>query len=217
VTDAGYEILSVDELDRYPGSADDAPVLLPLRRRVGFHPFGVNCWAAPTVGAHVIERHFERDGDEELYVVVRGRATFTVGDETFVADPGTFVHVTPGTLREAIADDPKTIVLALGAKPGVVWEPAPWEDFHVAFAARRSGDTAAARALIAAALAQHPDAWQGQYNAACFEALEGEVDEAFEHLRRAFELGPPEIADYARDDNDFVALQTDPRWPELVR
>ena len=213
---SGYEILSVDELDRYPGAAADAPILLPLRRRVGFRPFGVNCWAAPAAGAHVIERHDERDGDEELYVVVRGHATFTVGSETIAAREGTLVHVPANTMREAIAVDADTLVLALGAKPGEAWEPAPWEDFHVAFASRRTGDAAAARALVEAALAAHPDAWQGRYNAACFEALEVDVDAAFAQLERALELGPPEVRDYARDDSDFAVLHDDPRWTELL-
>jgi hypothetical protein len=216
VSERGYEILSIDDLDRHPGATHDAPVLLPLRRRIGFRPFGVNCWMPQAAGGHVIERHYERDGDEELYVVVRGRATFTVGDETFDATAGTFVHVAPGTLREAIADDEGTVVLALGAEPGKAWEPAPWEDFYVAFAARRAGDVGAARALIAETLARHPDAWQGQYNAACFEALEGEVEAAFVHLRRALELGPPDIRDYVADDGDLAGLHADPRWRELV-
>ena len=216
MSEPGYEILSIDDLDRYPGATDEAPVLLPLRRRVGFHPFGVNCWTAPAVGSHVIERHYERDGDDELYVVVRGHATFTVGDETFDASPGTLVHVTPGTLREAIADEEETVVLAVGAKPGKPWEPAPWEDFHVAFASRRRGTVGAARALIAEALARHPNAWQGQYNAACFEALEGDAEAAFAHLRRTLELGPAEARDYVLDDDDFAGLRDDPRWRELV-
>jgi hypothetical protein len=164
----------------------------------------------------VIERHYEHDGVEELYVVVRGSATFTVGDETFGATAGTLVHVPPGTLREALADDGETIVLAVGAKAGEAWEPAPWEDFHVAFATRRAGDVPAARAAVADVLARHPGQWQGEYNAACFEALEGETDAAFAHLQRAIELGPREVAEYARDDADFAALQSDPRWAEVV-
>ena len=212
----GYEILSIDDLDRYPGGTDDAPILLALRRRLGFRPFGVNCWVAPAVGGRVIERHYERDGVEELYVVVRGRATFALGEETFDAPSGTLVHATPGTMREAVAVDEGTVVLALGATPGEAYEPSPWEDFHVAFAARRAGDVSTARALVADALARHPDAWQGQYNAACFEALAGEADAAFTHLRRAVELSPEDIRDFALDDADFAGLRADPRWTELV-
>jgi hypothetical protein len=216
MSDAGYEILSIDDLDRFPGATDDAPILLPVRRRLGFRPFGVNCWSASAVGSHVIERHFEQDGVEELYVVLRGRATFTVGEETFDAPAGTLVHVPPRTLREAFAAEEGTVVLAAGAKAGEAWEPAPWEDFHVAFATRRAGDPAAARAAIAEVLARYPDAWQGQYNAACFEALEGETDAAFAHLRRAVHLGPPEVRGYVRDDDDFAGLRADPRWDEYV-
>ncbi len=216
MSDTGYEILSIDDLDRFPGATDDAPILLPVRRRVGFRPFGVNCWTAPAVGAHVIERHFEQDGVEELYVVVRGRATFTVGDETFDATAGTLVHVPPRTLREAFAAEEGTVVLAVGAKAGEAWEPAPWEDFHVAFATRRAGDAPTARAAIAEVLARYPNAWQGQYNAACFEALEGETDAAFAHLQRAVALGPPEVREYVRDDEDFAGLRSDPRFLEAV-
>jgi hypothetical protein len=216
MSDPGYEILSIDDLDRFPGATDDAPILLPVRRRVGFRPFGVNCWTAAAVGSHVIERHFEHDGVEELYVVVRGRATFTVGDRTFDAPAGTLVHAPPKTLREAFAAEDGTVVLAAGAKAGEAWEPAPWEDFHVAFATRRTGDAATARAAIAEVLARFPRAWQGQYNAACFEALEGETDAAFAHLQRALELGPPEVREYVRDDDDFAGLRSDPRFTEAV-
>jgi hypothetical protein len=216
MNDSGYEILSIDDLDAYPGATDDAPILLALRRRVGFRPFGVNCWTAPAVGGRVIERHYERDGDEELYVVVRGRAAFTLGEVTFDAPAGTLVHAKPGTLREAFAVDEGTVVLALGATEGEAFEPSPWEDFHVAFAARRAGDVGAARTLITETLALHPDAWQGQYNAACFEALEGESDAAFTYLRRSVELGPAHIRDHALADDDLAALRDDPRWTELI-
>jgi hypothetical protein len=213
----GYEILSLDDLDRYPGSNAEAPVLMPLRRRLGFRPFGLNCWAAQAVGKHVIERHYERDGDEELYVVVRGRATFTTGDETFEAPAGTLVHCTPGTLREALAAEEGTLVVAAGAKPGEVFEPSPWEDFAVAFAQARAGDVASARALVADTLARHPGTWQGEYNAACFEALHGDPEQAFAHLVHALRLAPREVGEFGPDDPDLVALHADHRWEELFR
>ena len=39
--DAGYEIVSIDDLDRYT-TPQGSQVLRPLRRRIGFHQFGVN-------------------------------------------------------------------------------------------------------------------------------------------------------------------------------
>ncbi len=210
----GYQVLSLDDLDRLT-STDGTLTLLPLRRTVGFRPFGVNAWLGARAGDQVIERHRERDGDEELYVVVRGRATFTLGEETFAAPEGTLVHATPGTLREAVAADDDTIVLAVGAKPGKPWQPAAWEDFFVAFAYRAAGRIDEARALVADTLARHPGTWQGPFNAACFEALEGDDDAAFAQLRVAYDRAPALIAEYAPKDGDLARLQSDPRWQEV--
>ncbi len=211
----GYQVLALDDLERLP-STDGSLTLLPLRRTIGFRPFGVNAWLGAKAGDHVIERHSERGGDEELYVVVRGRATFTVGEETLDAPAGTLVHLPPGTLREAVAAEDETLVLAAGAKPGIAWEPAPWEDFYVAFAYRSSGKVSEARALVEETLARHPDTWQGEFNAACFEALEGDDDAAFDHLRLAIERGPGDVRALAADDGDLARLRADARWQEVV-
>jgi hypothetical protein len=66
-------------------------------------------------------------------------------------------------------------------------------------------------------LARHPDTWQGEYNAACFEALEQDADAAFAHLRRAHQLNPEVIAKYAPDDDDLESIRGDPRWTELLK
>lgn len=210
----GYRVLALGDLERLT-STDGTLTLLPLRRTIGFRPFGVNAWLGAKAGDHVIERHREQDGDEELYVVVQGRATFTLGEETVDAPVGMFVHAIPGTLREAIAAEDDTIVLAVGAKPGEAWNPAPWEDFYVAFAHRAAGQVDEARALVADTLARHPGTWQGEYNAACFEALEGDDDAAFAHLRLAHDRAPDVIEKYAPDDSDLSRLHADPRWREL--
>jgi tetratricopeptide (TPR) repeat protein len=212
---SGYEVLSLDELDRYPAATGATQVLLPIRRRLGFRPFGVNAWLGENVGDHIIERHREAGGHEELYVVLRGVANFTLGEETFEAPVGTIVHAKPGTLREATAAEPSTIVLAVGAKRGEAFTPSPWEDFHVAFALLKRGDERDARALMEQTLERDPDAWQGAYNAGCFEAIAGRPDEALEWLRQAVERGGPEVKGYADDDPDFDALRDDPRYTAL--
>ena len=210
----GYRVLSIDDLDRLK-STDGELTLLPLRRTIGFRPFGVNAWLGEHTGDQVIERHREPDGDEELYVVVRGRASFTLGEEAFEAPAGTLVHAKPGMLREAIALEDDTVVLAVGAKQGTVWEPAGWEDFYVAFAHRAAGRVDEGRAVVADALARQPGTWQGPYNAACFEALAGDDDAAFAHLQVAYGRAPATIAKYAAGDGDLARLQSDPRWQEL--
>jgi quercetin dioxygenase-like cupin family protein len=214
VSARNYGVVSLDELERYPAMGG-APVLMPLRRRLDVRAFGINCWTAP-VGAAVIERHREPEGDEEVYVVLRGRARFTVDDETFDAGPGTVVHVRPDTVREAIAVEPETLVLAVGAKPGEAFEPKSWEDAQIAFAEAYARGEDEARALLGEMLAREPDAWQPAYNAASFEALAGNTDAAFEHLERALALGPPRVRQLAANGEDFAALRSDPRWQELI-
>jgi quercetin dioxygenase-like cupin family protein len=215
VSARNYGVVSLDELERYPAMGG-APVLMPVRRLLDVRAFGINCWTAP-VGAAVIERHSEPDGDEEVYVVVRGRARFSIGEETFEAGPATLVHVRPDTVREAVAIEPETLVLAIGAKPGEVFEPKSWEDNQIAFAEAYARGEEEARALLGEMLARDPDAWQPAYNAACFEALIGNAEVAFEHLARALELGPPRVRQLAADGDDFAALRSDPRWQQLLR
>ena len=65
MSDGGYQILSIDDLDRYTTPAG-TQVLRPLRRRLDFKPFGVNVWVGEHAGDHVIEPHREPKGPEEL-------------------------------------------------------------------------------------------------------------------------------------------------------
>jgi hypothetical protein len=67
-----------------------------------------------------------------------------------------------------------------------------------------------ARALLAEELARDPNAWQPAYNAACFEALTENADAAFEHLARAFALGPERVRRLAANGEDFAALRSGP-------
>jgi hypothetical protein len=212
VTGERFAVAHLDELERLPTAS--GPLWRPIRSRLDVRAFGVNAWTGEHVGDRVIERHREPDGPEELYVVLEGHATFTVGDEQVDAPRGTFVYVPPDTFREAVAAEPDTVVLAVGAKAGEAWEPKPWEDFHVALAYLAAGRTDEARGLVDDTLARHPGTWQGEYNAACFEALEGNTDAAFEHLRTAYDRAPDEVPKYA-DDHDLQSLRGDPRWTEL--
>jgi tetratricopeptide (TPR) repeat protein len=106
-------------------------------------------------------------------------------------------------------------VLAVGAKPGVVFEPSPWEDIFVANAYADKGDLEGARALIAAALEKHPDAWQGFFNAGCLEARSGDPERAFDYLQRAIEL-EPDAREHAQKDSDFDSIRADERFRSLV-
>jgi tetratricopeptide (TPR) repeat protein len=209
---SGYEIAHLDDLERLP--VDDQGLLWrPIRRRFGISAFGTNAWTAANVGDRVLEEHHERDGHEEMYFVAAGRATFTLGDDEHDAPAGTLVFARPGTRRGAIAQEPGTTIVAIGAKPGVVFKPSEWEEWYAASAYRRLGRDEEARKLMDASIAANPDAWQGYYNLACFEALDGRREEAIAALQRALELDPDEVRKYAATDPDFESIRDDPRFP----
>jgi mannose-6-phosphate isomerase-like protein (cupin superfamily) len=211
---SGYEILTLAELERYPSENHGDSRLLPLRRRLGLRAFGANAWTAE-VGKQVVPRHWEESGNEELYVVVAGRATFHVGDETQEAPAGTLVYVPAGTVRQAFAQEPGTIVLAVGATPGEAFAAHGWDDVVVAFAEAKAGRVDAGRAVMREVAARWPDEWGPAYNLACFEARFGDADAAFEHLRRAVTISE-EARALAGEDSDLARLHDDRRWQELV-
>src|SRR5436190_24255380 len=107
-------------------------------------------------------------------------------------------------------------MVAVGARPGEVFEPKSWEDFQVAFAQAQAQRDGEARAFLAEMLARDPSAWRPAYNAACFEALTGNADAAFEHLARALALGPERVRKLAANGEDFAPLWSDPRWQRLM-
>ena len=100
----------------------------PVRRTLGIRAFGTNAYVADA-GQDVIEDHTESDGAEEMYVVVRGHARFTVDDEELDAPAGTivFLHV-PDARRRAVAVADGTTVLAVGGIPGRAHEISDWEE-----------------------------------------------------------------------------------------
>jgi tetratricopeptide (TPR) repeat protein len=209
VTDKNYGVARIEDLDSYPIENQDGLTWRPVRRHFGISSFGVNAYTADKVGQRVVEEHREEDGHDELYVVVSGRATFTLDGEEHDAPAGTLVHCKPGALREAVAAEPGTTVLGIGAKAGEVFQPSGWEWTFAGMSLLNQGDEPAARAQFKAGLEAYPDAWQGYYNLACAEARLGNRDEALAQLRRAAEIDQGVVTKYAPNDEDFASLKDD--------
>jgi uncharacterized cupin superfamily protein len=210
---SGYEVLALDELETadHRGSR-----LIPLRHALGYRAAGVNAWIADA-GGQLVPPHREDSGHEELYAVVRGRATFTLGEEPVDAPAGTFVFAPPAVHRTAVAAEDSTIVLAVGGTVGEPFRGGSWDTFAVADTLRRAGRVDEGRAVMRREMEARPDDWALPYNAACLEALSGEADEAFRWLHRALELNRIEIYDYLREDADLDAIRGDARFQELLR
>jgi hypothetical protein len=122
----------VAALDEIPGQRwDNGLEWRPVRHHLGIEAFGAGAWLGDR-GIELIEEHTEEaggaDGHEELYLVVRGRARFTVAGEEIDAPAGTFVSVPdPAAARSAVAEEDGTAILAVGAPRGRAYEVAPWE------------------------------------------------------------------------------------------
>ncbi len=209
-------IARIDDLERYPISGQEGLTWRPVRRHFDIKAFGVNAYTAEEAGQRVVEEHREESGHEELYVVISGRATFMVDGEEHDAPTGTLVHCTPGTLRGAVAAEPDTTVLGIGAKPGEVFQPSGWEWVFAGVSLLDQGDEEGARRELQAGIDANPGAWQGPFNLACIEARLGNNDEALAQLERAAELDREQVAKYAPDDEDFASVKDDPRFLALT-
>jgi mannose-6-phosphate isomerase-like protein (cupin superfamily) len=207
-----FAVAALDELDAIPVS--HGLVWRPVRRRFDLRGFGVNAYTADEVGGQVVEDHTEGQyGHEELYVVVRGRATFTLDGTDVDAPAGTAVHLAdPQVRRVAHAQTEDAAVLALGGRAGEPFRISAWETSFAAIPAMRAERWDEALALYGEALAIQPDDGRLVYNLACTEARAGRHLDALLHLQRAVEL-LPEAARWAQTDSDFAAIHGEPGFP----
>jgi tetratricopeptide (TPR) repeat protein len=209
----GWQAVRLDEIEPIP-VVNGTLLWRPVRRTLDIGAFGINAYLAPRAGDDVVEEHTEQVlGHEEVYVVLTGRATFTLDEESLDAPAGTVVFVRdPAVKRHARAAEPETTVLAVGGLRGGAYEPSPWEDFFAAERHRTAGDYEAYAAELTEALERRPDHPATLYNLACAESLAGRADQALEHLERALEL-MPEWRDIAQKDQDLALLRERHDWP----
>jgi tetratricopeptide (TPR) repeat protein len=189
-----------------------------VRHELGITAFGVNSWVGPNVGDRVIPEHAEdQEGDQdELYIVVRGRARFEVGDDTVDAPQGTLVYVPAGpTRRTAFAEEAGTMVLAVGATAGKAFEVHGWEFWGPLHDLYAAGDYEGVIAKGRETIEANPQYGMPLYNLACCESLAAHPQDAIKHLRAAIEASPM-FRDLARDDSDFDAIREEPGFAELV-
>jgi len=191
---------------------------IPVREHLGIQAFGINAFTPGEDGRLVGDHDETGTGQEELYIVVDGHATFELDGETVDAPAGTYVYVGPEVRRKATGEG---TVLCIGATPGEAYQGVDWGEawpYHSesmkAYTEQRYAD---ARDAVGGALERMPDHAGLHYNYACFATLAGDTgDDTFAHLRRAVELSPRFREDAGRDD-DFAAVRDDPRFEEALR
>ena len=203
--------LHIDELDRI--ELDDGFEWRPVRRRFDIRAFGVNAYA-PGASGRVVEEHSESElGHQEIYLVLRGRALFTVDGNEHELGPGELVFVRdPSLERGATALDEDTLVLAMGGKPGEPHVVSAWEAMFAAVPAANGGRWDEAIRIHEEALGEQPDHPALLYNLACMEARGGRRLDALLHLQRAIALDE-KWRGRALQDPDFTAIRGEPGFP----
>jgi hypothetical protein len=99
--------------DREP----DDPVWYPIQHALGIDTFGANVFVATSAGQTLVEAHDEREsGQQELYLMLEGQATFELDGEQVQAGQWTAVAITdPSVARSARAMTPGAKLLVVGA------------------------------------------------------------------------------------------------------
>ena len=174
------------------------------------------------MGTDVIGDHNELlTKHEELYVVLKGHATFTVAGDEIDAPASTLVFVSDPELRRgAVAREAGTTVLVVGAQPGAPFEVSPWEESaregQEAMALYREQRYGEAADVLREATRRFPESAGLFYNLACLDSMaDAEPAAVAASLRRSIELFPG-FRDYPRDDSDLDPVRDDPAVKELL-
>src|SRR6187200_3117893 len=91
------QVAQLDDIERRGRS-------IPVREHLGIHAFGITAYTPGEDGTLINDHDESGSGQEELYIVLDGNATFEVDGQTIDAPPGTFVFVPPGSQRKATGE-----------------------------------------------------------------------------------------------------------------
>ena len=220
--ETNYAIAKIDELEPAPRIAppetpDDGRKRFDVRRTLDITAFGVQAFSAPSGGV-VVNEHDEvlltEAGQQELYIVMSGAATFEIDGETIDAPAGSLVHVQPAAKRKATATEDDTTILVVGATPGKAYEPAP-EEMGQAFAAYNAGDYELALEKQLIVVEKQPENPVAHFNVGCFAARAGHADQAIEALERAIAINDG-VKELIATDEDLDSLREDERFQKLA-
>ena len=99
-----------------------------VRGFLGVESFGANAFEAHEGELLVVPHDELGEGEqnEELYLVVEGRARFVCDGETVELGPGELLYAQAGVRREALALESPTMLFIVGGRPGQAYAPPIW-------------------------------------------------------------------------------------------
>ena len=211
---SAYVVAQLDEIEEMD---DGRCPWRPVRHHLGITAFGVNAWTGREAGDRIINEHDEEEPDsqEELYLVLRGRAVFELDGDRVDAPAGTLVFPRPGVKRTAFAEEPGTTIIAIGASPGKAYQALGSELWAPLNAQYQKGEYAEVADRAGALVEAHPEYPLLFFNLACCESMAGRTADALDHLRRAVEMSE-QLRAYAKDDSDLDPIRDEPAFKELM-
>jgi mannose-6-phosphate isomerase-like protein (cupin superfamily) len=115
---SSHTVKRIDEMETAFGGG-----MRLARAALGVTSFGIQVEEFPPDFDQYPEHSHAEDGQEEVYVVLRGNAEIEIDGQRIPLDAETIVRVGPGARRRIIPGPQGVRILALGAVPGAVYEP----------------------------------------------------------------------------------------------
>lgn len=210
----GYSVAHLDDIEEF---SDVGCHYRPIRHQLGITAFGVTAWTAHAAGDTVINEHDEGDptADQELFLVLRGHATFDIDGDRVDAPAGTFVFAPPRTTRTASAKQDGTTIILVEGTPGRGYDARGWELWAPLAPLYQAGGYAEVADRLAAIVAASPQYPMLFFNLACCESQCGRTSDALEHLRHAIAMSE-EFRVTAKTDSDLDPIRDEPAFQQLI-
>ena len=114
---ADYTVKSIDDMDAIFGGG-----FKRARSELGVTSFGLQVLDFPPHNDRHPEHDHSGDGQEEVYVVLRGELELDVEGERVPLEPGSMARVGPSARRKLRAGPQGARLLAIGGTPGQAFE-----------------------------------------------------------------------------------------------
>ena len=115
---------TIEEIPYYQGpNAIPGIKFHTVARELGVTAWGMNALAIEAGCTGHPEHDHVKDGQEEVYVVLKGSGTLDASGEKTELQQGSIVRVGPTTKRKILPGPEGIVVLALGATPGEAYKP----------------------------------------------------------------------------------------------
>lgn len=112
-----YAVKRIDEMEAvFQGAFKRA------RAELGVESFGMQIIDMPPNYGNYPEHDHEQDGQEEVFMALRGGGEIEIAGERFPLDADHVARVSSGTMRKVWPGSEGIRLLVLGGKPGAVYE-----------------------------------------------------------------------------------------------